>query len=137
MLHKFIKTLTEELYLEYFSDTSFANLTDCGSQGEFILYLADAEGRKSRRISRVVKPTLAAETMALLEAAESAYYIGKVLDIGHVEAVPIICCVDNRSLVEALRSVKKVDDKYLRINIACLKDMLERRDIAAVKWIDT
>lgn len=58
----------------------------------------------------MVKSKFAAETMALLEAAESAYCIGKVLeDIGHVEAVPIICYVDNRSLVETLRSVKKVE----------------------------
>ena len=140
----FLPALTGDLHLQCYSDASFANLSDCGSQGGLIVFLADSKGHrcpimwKSRRIRRVVKSTLAAETMALLEAAESGCYIGRIFeDIGIAERLPIKCYVDNKSLVGALRSVKKVDDKYLRINIACLKDMLERKDITTVEWVDT
>ena len=143
-VHLYFPVLQKPLHLQCFSDASFANLSDLGSQCGYIIFLADNYGSrcpilwKSRKIRRIVKSTLAAETMALLEAAESAYYIGKMIeDIGIASEVPVMCYVDNRSLVDALRSVKKVDDKYLRINIACLKDMLERGDIKDVKWVDT
>ena len=122
------------------SDASFANLSDCGSQGELIVFLADSKGNrcpvmwKSRRIRRIIKSTLAAETMALLEAAESGCYIGRLFeDIGITRKIPIKCYVDNKSLVDALRSVKKVDDKYLWNNIACLKNMIGRKDITTVE----
>lgn len=140
----FFPVLTGDVYLECYSDASFANLNDCGSQGGFIIFLADENGKrcpimwKSRKIRRIAKSTLAAETMALLEVAESAYYIGKILeDIGIGRKVPVKCFVDNKSLVDALRSMKKVEDKYLRINIACLKEMLERNEISSVEWIET
>ena len=140
----FFPVLTGNVYLECYSDASFANLSDCGSQGGFIIFLADESGNKcpimwkSRKVRRVVKSTLAAETLALLEVAESAYYIGKILeDIGIGKEVCIKCFVDNKSLVDALRSMKKVEDKYLRINIACLKEMIERKEILSVEWIGT
>ena len=140
----FFPVLTGEMHLECYSDASFANLNDCGSQGGFIIFIVDEHGKrcpimwKSRKIGRVVRSTLAAETMALIEVAESAYYIGKILeDIGIDKEIPVKCFVDNKSLVDALRSMKKVDDKYLRINIACLKEMLERGDISSVEWVET
>ena len=140
----FFPMLTGDIHLLCFSDASFANMSDCKSQGGFIIFLADEKGKrcpimwKSRKIRRVVGSTLAAETLALVEVAESAYYLRKILeDIGMEGNIPIKCFVDNRSLVDALRSMKKVDNKYLRINIASLKDMIDRGDISSVEWIDT
>ena len=63
----------EDLVIDCFSDASFANLSDGGSQGGYILFLADRHGErlviswKSRKVRRVVKSTTAAETLALLE----------------------------------------------------------------------
>lgn len=140
----FFPMLAGDVHLEGYSDASFANLHDSGSQGGFIIFLADERGKrcpimwKSKKIRRVVKSTLAAETLALLEMAESAYYIRNIMeDIGIGKEIPIKCLVDNKSLVDALKSMKKVEDKYLRINIACLKDMLERKEISSVEWIPT
>lgn len=143
-VHIFLPILTEGLYLECYSDASFANLSDCGSQGGLMVFLSDTRGKrcpimwKSRKIRRVVKSTLAAETMALLEVAECGYYVGRILeDIGIIKDIPIRCYVDNQSLVTALRSMRKVDDKYLRINIACLKGMLEKKDVSSIEWVNT
>ena len=71
----------ENCYLECFSDASFANLSDNGSQGGFIVFLKNENGLRcpllwqTRKIRRVVKSTLAAETLALLECAETAVYL--------------------------------------------------------------
>ena len=43
---------------------------------------------------------------------------------------------DNKSLVDALNSGRNVDDKRLRIDIAVLWGMLERREVTEVAWVD-
>ena len=130
-------------HIECFSDASFANLPDSGSQAGMVIFIGDDAGRRcpifwhSRRIKRVVKSTLAAETMALLEGAEAAVYLAKVLsEISGCGELQITCFVDSKSLVDALYSCKNVDDRRLRIDMAVLRDMLEKREIAKVSWIE-
>ena len=68
--------LTGNIRLECFSDASLANLCDCGSQGGFIIFLAEENDTrypimwKSRKVRRVVSSTLAAEMLTLVEVAE-------------------------------------------------------------------
>lgn len=134
----------EDCYLECFSDASFANLPGSGSQGGFVIFLrGDGEQRcpiywQSRKIRRVVKSTLSAEAMALLECAEMAVYLAKILhEISDCGSLKIRCYTDNKSLVNALHSCRSVEDKRLRIDIAVLRDMLEHGEIAEVAWVDS
>ena len=103
----------EECVMECFSDASFANVPGCGSQGGFIIFLRDSAGSRcpvywqSRRIRRVVKSTLAAETLALLECVEAAVYLSNiVLNLAQLANKKIRCFVDNKSLVDTLYSLK-------------------------------
>jgi hypothetical protein len=130
--------------IECYSDASFGNLDNGGSQGGYVVFIVDRCGRKcpvtwqSRRVRRVVKSTLAAETLALLDSSEAGVYIGRLLaGILNVptSVFPVKCFVDNRSLVDALYSTKAVEDKYLRINVAVLRDMLSKRDLASISWV--
>ena len=91
-----------------------------GTQGGFIIFLCDTDRKKcpifwqSRKIRRVVKSTLAAETLALVDGASTAVYLAKILqEISGCKSIPVKCFVDNRSLVEALSSYKQVDDRHL------------------------
>ncbi|KAK3862758.1 hypothetical protein Pcinc_031405 [Petrolisthes cinctipes] len=74
-----------DCYMECFLDASFANLVGNGSQGGFVIFLRDAsEARcpifwQTRKIRRVVKCTLSAEVLALLECAETAVYLTSIL----------------------------------------------------------
>ena len=88
---------------------------------------------------RVVKSTLAAETLALLDAAEAGVCLAKLItEVMCLEYSPLVkCYVDNKSLVENLYSTKLVDDKQLRINIAVIRDMLEREDLREVCWVQS
>lgn len=52
-----------------------------------------------------------------------------------ISAFPVRCFVDNRSLVDSLYSTKAVDDKYLRINIAVLRDLLDKNELHNVTWV--
>ena len=130
--------------LECYSDASFANLPGSGSQGGFIIFLQDGTGAhcpivwQSRKIRRVVKSTLAAETLALVECVDSAVYIKEILsELSGCTEMPINCYVDNKSLFDSLNSNKHVDDKRLRIDLAVLNEMIERKEIQSVRWVDT
>ena len=131
-------------HLECYTDASFAKLPDGGSQGAVIVFLKDEHGNRcplywrSRKLRRVVKSTFAAETMALLEGAETAVYLARILEeITGCEKIPITCLVDNKSLVDALRSSNKIEDTRLRVDIAVLDDMISRKEICEVNWVDT
>ena len=131
-------------HLECYTDASFAKLPDGGSQGAVIVFLKDEHGNRcplywrSRKLRRVVKSTFAAETMALLEGAETAVYLASILEeITGCKKIPITCLVDNKSLVDALRSSNKIEDTRLRVDIAVLDDMISRKEICEVNWVDT
>ena len=72
-------------YTPIYYNASFANLPGGGSQGGFIILLRGPVGSRcpiywqTRKILRVVKSTLAAEALALLECAEAAVYVAAVM----------------------------------------------------------
>ena len=131
-------------FIEVYSDASFANLDDGSSQGGMLISLSDQQGARcpiyweSRKIRRVVKSTLAAETLALADAAETAVYITHIIRelIGSVN-IPIVCYTDNKSLVDVLESKKNVDDKRLRIDLSVLRDMIHKKEISSIQWVST
>ena len=74
------------LKLVVFSDASHANLPDgFSSAGGFIVFLVGGNKRccplawEAKKMKRVVKSTLAAETLALVEALDMAFYLGSIL----------------------------------------------------------
>ena len=71
----------ENSKLIVYSDASYANLNDGASQGGFAIFLADSTGKcsliswGSRRIRRVARSTLSAETQSAVEALDTAYML--------------------------------------------------------------
>ena len=129
--------------IECYSDASFGNLPGGGSQGGFVIFLVDSHGAKSplawqsKKVRRVVKSVLAAETLALLDAAEAGVYISTLLSeiIGQEKPPVVKCFVDNKSLVENLYSTKLMEDKLIRSHMAVLKHLLETQELASVTWV--
>ena len=79
------------------------------------------------KILRVVKSTLAAETLAASDAIDNAYYIGNIISqilFNGEREIPVELYIDNRSLYDNLFSVKNVNEKHLRIDIAAIKEMV-------------
>ena len=127
--------------IECYGDASFGNLSNGGSQGGFVIFLVDSHGAKcplawqSKKVRRVVKSSLAAETLALLDVAEAGVYLATLLtEITGIKPV-VKCFVDNKSLVDNLHSTKLVEDKLMRSPMAVLKDLLERQEVASVTWV--
>ena len=70
-----------DLCFMIFSDAALRDLTDGGSQGGYVIFLVGKSGKfspiwwNSKKIRRVVRSTLAAETISLYEAIDMAAFI--------------------------------------------------------------
>ena len=130
--------------IECYADASFANLTGSASQGGCVIFIKDSTGNycpiywQSKKIRRVVKSTLAAETLALVDCASAAIYIRHIIEeLTEPGELPINLYTDNKSLLDTLSSAKSVDDRRLRIDIAVLQDMIQKKEIRTVSWVDS
>ena len=126
-----------------YSDASHANLDRIGSVAAHVLFMVNGKGSvcplswKSTKIKRVVKSTLSAEMLSLQEAIEDAIYVREMVTtvMNFTQAIPITAYVDNKSVIQALRSTKMVDDKRLRLDIASIKENLIKNDIHEINWV--
>ena len=131
-----------------FNDSSFGNLCDGGSQGSYVIFLEGQNGNcsplmwQSKKPRRVVKRTMAMETLSRVEATEACFWLAGMLKevlLDNQDRSPqcsIECRTDSHQLYDAVYSIRPVLDKRLRNDIAILKEMLERKELSQIKWID-
>lgn len=130
-----------------FSDASFGNLPDGGTQGGHLIILMGENGKfsplawQSKRVKRVVRSTLAGETLAMSDGIDNAIFLSTLfseLTVGNVEhPTTIICVTDNHSLVDALQSTKSVTEKRLRLEISSIKELIQTQKVERVLWYST
>ena len=127
-----------------YSDASWGNLPDGGSQGGYLIFIIGDEGRanliswQSRRLRRIARSTIAAETLAAVDACEACLLISSQLsEILKIDKIPITLITDNESLANAVRSTTSVEEKRLRVDISALREMLNNKDIDGIKWTAT
>ena len=123
--------LQKPFHLVAFCDASYANLKDRSSQDGVIVYLKGKDGKiapiswSSQKIRRVCRSTLAAETMALLEASETCCWISHIINEllkTPLETTEIF--TDNKSLYKAAHSTTAVEEKR---NCSYLPKYLKKR----------
>ena len=134
----------DNLRLAVFADASLGNLPDGGSQGGYLVFLVDSNGRaalvdwKSHKIRRVVRSTLAAETLAMSEAVDASMLVVATWNelLGSENSITVEAITDCHSLYDNVNSTKLVEEKRLRIDIAMLKQMQERKEME-LKWTES
>ena len=136
----------QQLKIHLFCDASFGNVKNGGSQGGHIIFITDGShfsplGWSSKRLKRVVKSTLAAETLAMLDAIDTAIFarqlFSEVLSKDCAcKHIPICCFVDNKDLHMAVFSQKDVTEKRLRLELHNLQDLV-KNDNVKVDWVPT
>ena len=97
-----------------FTDATFGNLSDGGSQGGHVIFLVDKHSKsnliswQSKHIKCIVHSTLATEKIIMMDGIESAVYISALLKEFHPQLnnIPIEISMDNNSLHDTLRSQK-------------------------------
>ena len=141
---KFPKIQFNGAFIIVFSDASFGNLPDGSSQGGHIIFMAEKSGKscpltwQSRKIRKVCKSTLGAESWALVDALDAAELISTQLDqiFKGKGLFPIIGLTDCKSLYDAIRTTNSLEDKGLRIPMACLRQRFNREEVKFV-WVPT
>ena len=87
--------------------------------------------------SNVFLSTIAAETMALLEASETCFWLSHI--INEMLDIPLgitkIYC-DNKSLTEAAHSTTAIEEKRLRVDLAAIRQSISRNKFK-LRWIKT
>ena len=125
-----------------YSDATYASLEDGSSQGAFVIFVRGHNEKmvpiawQSKKLTRVTKSPLASEALALSEAADAALLVATMIkEIFRLGVIPHIqCYCDNKSLINNLVSSRIVSDRRLRVDIARIKEMVERNEIN-VHWI--
>ena len=132
----------ESAKIVVYSDASYKNLPNCGSQGAHIVLLCDSDNNcapiqwQSKKIKRVVKSTLAAECLALHDGVDNAFYIKTILqELLNID-LNIDCYVDCNSRVDNVHSSTNVkEDKRLILDMCALKEMLEKEEVNSIVWV--
>ena len=141
----FPKMNLKKAYLKVYTDASYANLVGGASQGGHVVLLTDGDRTcpltwRSAKVKRIVKSTIAAETLALLDGLESAYLLSKIIAEviyhGEVEAIPVVGITDNRNLADSAYSSSLIEDKRLLIEMNIIRQMINREE-AQVEWIQS
>ena len=127
--------------LVVYTDAALANLHDgVSSMGARLLFLVDDKQKccllswHAGKVKRVVRSTIAAEALSLLDGIEDGIYMKQLLKELLGIDIPIEAIVDNRSVVEAVHSTKLVEDKRLRIDVAAIQECLSSGDVVSVRW---
>ena len=127
--------------LECYTDAAFKNLPNGKSQGGLIIFLQDTQGNRcpifwrSKKLERVVKSSLGAETQALVEGAEYGSYLASILKnvLGNI-SIKVKCYTDSKSLVDSLTSLKQMEPA-MKQDTLVVRDMLSREEIESVTWV--
>lgn len=130
------------LSVECHADASHGNLKGGGSQGGMFIEVRSGDYScpvewQSKKLRRAAKSTLAAETIAMVESMENAIYISSLLKeilSSSTGDIPINCFTDNYSLFQTAHSTTSISDKRLRIELAILREALNREDVT-LSWV--
>ena len=137
----FVKLDQDSLQLLAFTDASFANNKDLSSQIGYVLVLADAKGRanilhwSSIKCQRVTRSVLASELYGMTHGFDMGASVKSTIEKILRIKLPLILCTDSQSLYDCLVKLGTTQEKRLMIDVMCLRESYERREITEVKWI--
>lgn len=128
-----------------YADSSLGNVGGSSTQGGYLIFLVGLNQHfspicwSSRKVRRVVRSTIAGETLAMVDAIDTAIYLANLFtEIQYGKAdpklVPIVCITDCRSLYEAVHSTKTVTEKRLRLELSSIKEGIQSGLIWKFLW---
>ena len=125
-----------------FIDALFTNNKDFSLQIGYILVLADITNKanivhwSSIKCKRITRSVLASELYAMAHGFDIGAAIKSTVEQLLQIELPLILCTDSKSLYECLVKLGTTREKRLMIDVMCLRQSYERREITEVKWID-
>lgn len=131
----------KNMFWEIYADASFGNIDDENTQIGYIISLSDGSKRcpiwwRSRKARRVAKATIEAEALSLGESLEGGIYFNHLWKeiVGGAD-LDVIARTDSKTLVKAIKSNTGVSSKRLKIDLAAIKEAVERGEVGEVEWV--
>jgi hypothetical protein len=138
---RFVQLDIQSLKLMVFTDASFANNQDLSSQIGFVIVLSDGNKANilhwsSIKCKRVTRSVLASELYAMAHGFDAGAAMKSTIEAMLQIQLPLILCTDSKSLYDCLVKLGTTQEKRLMVDLMCLRQSYERREIAEVRWID-
>lgn len=134
----------KEAYLVGYSDASWGNGEEGSTVGGFVWCIVSLRAGHelfspiswvSRRLRRVVRSTMAGETLACAQALDNLFPITSVTEKLFLRDLPVLVRIDCRSCFDHLRGHKNLTEKRLVVEIQAIKEMVEQGIVTQVQWV--
>ena len=146
---RFTRLNMSALRIIAFTDSSFANNPDHSSQIGYVITLVDDTNNaniihwQSVKCRRVTRSVLASELYALSLGFDIASTMKSTITQilsrppqgSKVDTIPLIMCIDSKSLYDCLVKLGTTHEKRLMVDIMCIHQSYERREISEIIWI--
>jgi hypothetical protein len=126
-----------------FTDSFFANNYDFTSQIGFVIVLADKRNKANIihwsliKCKRVTRSVLASELYRMAYGFDIEATIKSTLEqILRIKTLTLLLCTDSKSLYDCLVKLGTTQEKRLMVDLMCLRQSYERREITEIKWIN-
>ena len=126
-----------------YSDASFNNLPNGGSQGGHLVFITDTNGNacpiswSSNKIKRVVRSSLAAETLSLADSISTGTFVTELLkDIFPMSATrPIKAISDSKSIYNNVSTSHRVSDKGVTVDMTFIREKIDGGNVC-LEWVE-
>ena len=139
---RFVPLDLATLQVAVFTDSSFANNSDLSSQIGFVILIVDNNKKAniihwaSVKCKRVTRSVLAAELYAMSLGFDNAVTIKSTIQQILNRPINLTIYIDSKSLYDCLVKLGSTTEKRLMVDIMCLRQAYERREITEVIWIE-
>jgi hypothetical protein len=138
---RFVFLNRNQLKLMIFTDAAFANTLDLHSQIDYVVCLtndvhANLIHWSSIKCKRVTRSVLAVELYAMINGFDVEAVIKSIIERMLHISLSLILLTNFRSLFDCLIKLDTTAEKRLMIDLMCLRQSYERRQIAEIRWID-
>ena len=143
----------ESLRMKLYCDASFNNQDTKlrSTEGRVLLLESKNSSRvnlfswKTKKISRICRSVKGAETRSLENGLDDAVNFARMVaeiyngnqDLKDPKQIHVEAFTDNKSLWENLNNTRQCEEKLLRNSIALIKEMVEKKEVEKVHWVET
>ena len=124
-----------------YADAEWASLLNGGTAGGYLVGLTDLHtigllSWRCRCPKRIVKSTLAGETLALTDLVDELVVMRETVRRMTGTAPRTIARTDCMSLHHHIMKGKQVSEKRLHVELSMLKEVVEKKE-CEIEWVDT
>jgi hypothetical protein len=138
---RFVLLNRNQLKLMIFTDVAFANTIDLHNQIDYVICLIDDVHINlihwsSIKCKRVIRSVLAVELYVMINDFDVEAIIKSIIERMLRIFLSLILLTDLKSLYDCLVKLNTIAKKRLMIDLMCLRQLYEKREIAEIRWID-